>query len=101
MFVCLTEHDDVDAGGAALAVDALGDLADVVSAVGHRDTREEEAGVHDGHAVRHRFDLRRKENKEVKPFSIKKDITELHVGQDLHDKAQLWCFKLTSSYVAE
>lgn len=45
-WVTLTEHGDVDAGRGGLVLDTLVDVADVVSAVGHRGTREDQAGAH-------------------------------------------------------
>lgn len=59
MFVCLTEHGDVDAGRSRAAEDALEDVAGVASAVGHRGAREEEAGARarGGRDVRLRLDL--------------------------------------------
>lgn len=44
--VSLTEHGDVDAGRGRLFPDALTDVADVVSALGHRGIREYPAGTH-------------------------------------------------------
>lgn len=46
VWVTLTEHGDVDAGRGTLALDILVDMADVVSAVGNRGPREDQAGVH-------------------------------------------------------
>ena len=47
--VCLslTEDGDVDAGGGRLVSHTLVGLADVLSAVGHRGNREDQAGAHD------------------------------------------------------
>lgn len=46
VWVSLTEHSDVDAGRGSLLSDALTDMADVVSALGHRGIREYPAGAH-------------------------------------------------------
>lgn len=46
--VSLTEHSDVDAGRGSLVLDTLADMADEVSTLGHRGTREDQAGAH-GH----------------------------------------------------
>lgn len=44
--VSLTENCDVDAGGGALVLHALADVADVVAAAGCGDIGEDEAGAH-------------------------------------------------------
>lgn len=58
VWVTLTEHGDVGAGRGSLVLDTLVDMADVLSAVGHRGTREDQAGahVHGGQDVCQRLD---------------------------------------------
>lgn len=46
LWVSLTEHSDVDAVRGSLVFDALTDVADVVSTLGHRGMREYPVGAH-------------------------------------------------------
>ena len=57
--LALTQHGDVDAGRGLLVLDALVDMAEVVSTLGHSGMREDQAGAHahGGEEVRQRLHI--------------------------------------------
>lgn len=66
----LTEYGDVDAGGVALALDDVVNVADIVSTLGHGGAREEVAGarLHGEEVIRQRLHVDHLEGGQTEVF---------------------------------